>query len=283
MRAVQSVYNKKSSICLSGKIMFIHTLAFRQLLSSALALILLLILGESFHTDILTLGLSALTGISTAACMLSGLMAMQSGTIVLVNLFSMAGLLIPCVFGVFMFGENISCPQIVGLVLFLISAYLLIGCSKKIYRNFSWRTALLLAVSMVSNGITMLSQKMFSFYVHNVSVSLYTFYSFAIAGVLLIFLLFALSKKQKTDIRMLPPSLLGYSIALSVALFAISQCATMAASKMPSVILFTLSDGGGLIISSGVAAAMFHEKLNFSSVSGIICGMLSLIIINAFR
>ena len=74
-------------------------------------------------------------------------------------MFGTAGLIIPCICGVFLFGETMSAMQLVGIAVFFISAWLLIQSSKQIYPHFSLKTFALLAVVLVSNGLTMLLQK----------------------------------------------------------------------------------------------------------------------------
>ena len=68
---------------------------------------------------------------------------------------------------------------------------------------------------------------------------------------------------------------------MSVAVFIINQLATLSTAIVPPVILFTFINGGSTIIGAIVAAVCFHEKLTLRSITGIILGVLSMIIIKA--
>ena len=68
---------------------------------------------------------------------------------------------------------------------------------------------------------------------------------------------------------------------LSTAVFIINQLATLATAIVSPVILFTFINGGSTIIGAVVAALMFKEKFATRSVTGIVLGVLALIIIKA--
>ena len=281
MRFIQSTCEKKSSNYLSEKKDYFHYGAFRQTVSALFALALLLFAGDGLVFDLPTVLLSVLTSFSLTICMFCALAAMKSGTVVLVSMFSGAGLLVPCIAGIFLFHETIGVFQCIGLLFFFVSAYLLIGSSKKIYTNFSMQTLLLIIGAMLFNGLTMLSQKMFSYYVPHGNVSLYSCLSFGFAGIALYLLLFFQSVQSKRKISPLSKPILLYGTLLSFAVLVISQLATILSSTLSSAVLFSLINGGGTIIASIVAAILFHEKLTKKSVLGIIIGISSLIIIKA--
>ena len=76
-------------------------------------------------------------------------------------------------------------------------------------------------------------------------------------------------------------NVLAFGAVLSVAVFIINQFATLAASIVPSVVLFSFINGGSTIIGAVVAAIFFKEPLNFRSIFGITLGISSLILIKA--
>ena len=192
------------------------------------------------------------------------------------------GLLIPCIAGIFMFAEKMKLMQLAGIALLIFSGWLLIGYSKKQTGAFTFKTLLLLIGSMLSNGTIMLSQKMFSKYLPDMSASVFSFYTFSLlgAGMLAGLIINSFSKANRTEIKTVPRKLFLYGTILSVILFAINQLATVAAKNVPSAVMFPINDGGATIISALTGACFFKEKLTKRSAAGILLGITSLIIIN---
>lgn len=286
-RVVQNLLNKQCSNSITNNVMFLKFLSIRQFASALLALVLILFTAELTavaQADPLTLLFALLMAVSLAVNTFSGLWALKSGTMVLSSLFGTAGLFVPCIAGVFLFDERISLMQVVGLVIFIVAAYQLIGCSREIYKKFSAKTLVLLLVSMLSNGAVMLAQKMFSFYVEGGNAGAFNFYGFFLSAVLSLagFLLFrgrAVHQAKAVETH-IPAKIVLFGLGLSAAVFVISQASTVAAATIPSVVLFPVSDGGGMIICALVSAFVYGEKLTKKSVIGLILGFLSLIIIN---
>ena len=282
MKFVQKLYNKKTSMMIAGAVQYLGYGAYRYILSGAMALALMLITGGSGDIGPMSFAISALGALALTISIYCSLEAMKSGAIILVSLASSAGLLLPCIFGIFMFDEPMSTWQFIGIGLLLVSAYLLAGYSKRLTGSFTTKTLLLLLGGMLSNGLIMIAQKMFSKYLPDTSVSIFSFLSFGIAGAaMLIMLLPRLIKKEgRKKLASLPAAAWGYGAILSVALLIINQLATLAGRVIPSAIMFPINDGGGTIIAALTASVCFGEKLTPRSVAGLALGIVSLIIIN---
>lgn len=280
-RIAQHLCNKESSEEIKNIVTFVHYGAFRQIISAVLAFFLILIMRNGFHCDLPTVIIAGISSLMLIASMGCNIMVLKSGTIALASLFSTAGLLVPCIAGIFLFGQPMSVGQWAGVALFIISAYFLISSSGKIYHGFSWKTFLLLLGVMLSNGITMLAQQMFSHYVPNGDVSVFSLLSFGIGGILMLSLLPITARTEQAPILKLSNKLIGYGIALSSAVFIINQLATLATALVPPAILFSFINGGSTVIGTVVAAICFKEKLTLKSVIGVALGVASLIIIKA--
>ena len=227
-------------------------------------------------------GISALGALALALNIYFSLESLKHGVMVLSSLAGSAGLLIPCIAGIFMFAEKIKLMQFAGIALLIFSGWLLIGYSKKQTGAFTFKTLLLLIGSMLSNGTVMLSQKMFSKFLPDMSASVFSFYTFSLlgAGMLAGLIINSFSKANRTEIKTVPRKLFLYGTILSVILFAINQLATVAAKNVPSAVMFPINDGGATIISALTGACFFKEKLTKRSAAGILIGITSLIIIN---
>ena len=281
-RVVQHICGKNTSNSITGISCFIQYCSYSNILSAILGLLLILVVKNGFNCNLSTFLISCFSGIMLAASSGFSLAAMKSGTVALTSLFGTAGILVPCIAGIFLFGQPMSWGQWGGIALFFVAAYLLIGSSAKIYSGFSLKTFLFLVGAMLSNGFTMLAQQMFTFYVPNGEVSVFSFLSFCVVGVLLLILACIRTKGEQKVQYKLSPKLLVLGAVSSVVVFIINQLATLSTSLVPPAILFGFINGGSTIIAAIVAAVCFREKLTLRTIFGIAIGVISLIIIKAF-
>lgn len=295
MKFLQTLFNKKTSNLLSARATYLWYGAFRYTLSAVLALGLVFLLHDGSRIVTAATFLPALLGAAALALSLvCTLAAMKNGAVVLCTLAGAAGLLIPTIGGIFWFHEALSAWQIVGIGLFFVSAYLLTGYSKKLYAAFSFKTGILLILSMLSNGAVMLAQKLFAQKASGASVSMFSFLMFGLTAVFYLVCATAFSLMHKigreTDetkevaytqksAGWLSPQLLGYGAVLSVSLLVINQLSTVLAGQLSSVVLFSVNDGGGMMIAAVTAAIFFREKLTLRSGVGIAIGLGALFLI----
>ncbi len=278
-RVAQHLCNKKTSNEIRELPVFIHYAAVRQILSALLAVLLIIIARNGFHCDFRTVLIAAFSGLMLVLNMACSITALKSGTIALNSLFNTAGLLVPCFAGIFLFNQPMSFGQWIGLAVLFVAAYLLIGSSKSIYKGFSAKTLLILLGGMLSNGCIMLAQEMFSHYVPDGSVSVFSFFSFGILGLFLTVLTPITYRRSHREIAKLSPSLIRYGVILSLTVFIINQLVTLSASLIPPAVLFAFVNGGSMMIGAIVAAVKFHEKLTVKSAIGIMLGLAALIMI----
>lgn len=286
-RVVQAVFSKRSSNEIRNLPMVIGYSAYRMLLSALMAILLILIAGGGFRMPGLTLPIAVFSGIMLFCSSMCSIFAMKTGSVSLCSLFATAGLLIPCFAGIFLFDQPIRPMQWVGIGIFFFSAVLLIGSSRKICADFSKKTILLLIGSLLSNGCTMLAQQMFTKYVPDGDVSMFSFLSFGTIGLLCTFVFAVLCFRRRAEDG-IPADwrqnkiLLLCGFALAVAVFFINQLATLSTALVPPVILFTFINGGDMMISTLIAAILYHERLTPQSVAGVLSGIGALIIVQAF-
>lgn len=305
MRVVQSVFTKKSAEKVpQNMIGYLKYTAIYQGVSAAVAGILLLteIVGTKALISVPETALYAgLSGTALAICCMCTIYCLETGTLVLNSVFSTAGLLIPTVASIFLFNETLVWYQWVAIAAFMLGAYLLIGDSKSIYGKFTLKTFFVLLLSLITNGVTMLLQKLFAENVDGGSVSLFSFVTFA-AGVIFVAIAMGFAYciyktklkngtiKQENDksFTLFPvdsdkikidKKLYLYGGILGLALFVINQLATMAAPLISAVALFAMINGGATVISAVVGAVLFGEKIKVKTIIGIIVSIGSLILL----
>lgn len=281
-RVVQHLYNKKASNMVSGLTQLFQYSGFRQCISAVLALGLILLGGNGFSFDLKTIGLSVLSGLMLTISMSCSLYAMKSGMVALVSLFGTAGLIVPCIAGVFLFEIPVGIMQWAGIALFMIAAYLMIMGSKQAVSGFSFKTLILLTITLLAEGGTMLAQQMFAQYVPDGNVSVFSFLSFGMPAIVMFAVLPIISKATCEEIQPLSKPLIIYGILLAAVILIINQLATLATAIVPPVILFTFINGGSTVIAAVVAALVYKEKLTVRSLAGIILGVVALVIIKTF-
>lgn len=283
LRVPQNFSSKKTSGLVTNSQSYFLYGTYSYTLAGLIAFVMLLFDGMSGFS-LPAVGISALGAVSLAVSLFCSIEALKSGVMVLAAMAGSAGLLLPCIAGIFMFNEPMKPMQFIGIALLIFSGWLLIGYSKEQTGSFTPRTLLLLIGSMLSNGSVMLAQKMFSKYLPDTSVSIFSFLTFGLIGIGMFIGLVPslLSQSGRAKIAAVPKPVFLYGTISSIILLAINQLATLAGRNVPSAIMFPINDGGATIITAITAAVFFKEKLTVRSVCGLILGIGSLIVINLF-
>ncbi len=283
LRVPQNFSSKKTSGLVTNSQSYFLYGTYSYTLAGLIAFVMLLFDGMSGFS-LPAVGISALDAVSLAVSLFCSIEALKSGVMVLAAMAGSAGLLLPCIAGIFMFNEPMKPMQFIGIALLIFSGWLLIGYSKEQTGSFTPRTLLLLIGSMLSNGSVMLAQKMFSKYLPDTSVSIFSFLTFGLIGIGMFIGLVPslLSQSGRAKIAAVPKPVFLYGTISSIILLAINQLATLAGRNVPSAIMFPINDGGATIITAITAAIFFKEKLTVRSVCGLILGIGSLIVINLF-
>ncbi len=283
LRVPQNFSSKKTSGLVTNSQSYFLYGTYSYTLAGLIAFVMLLFDGMSGFS-LPAVGISALGAVSLAVSLFCSIEALKSGVMVLAAMAGSAGLLLPCIAGIFMFNEPMKPMQFIGIALLIFSGWLLIGYSKEQTGSFTPRTLLLLIGSMLSNGSVMLAQKMFSKYLPDTSVSIFSFLTFGLIGIGMFISLVPslLSQSGRAKIAAVPKPVFLYGTISSIILLAINQLATLAGRNVPSAIMFPINDGGATIITAITAAIFFKEKLTVRSVCGLILGIGSLIVINLF-
>ncbi len=284
-RVIQAIFNKQAGNETKTTASLLGFTTYQTAIAAILGLLVVVLGGNGFDIDIKTVLIASFSGITLFFSVFFGIGAMKSGTVSLSSMFGTAGLIIPLIAGVFIFNQPVRPLQWAGVVIFFISAWLLIGSSKAIFGNFSFKTFLLLIGTLVSNGGTMLAQQAFTAFVPDGDVSVFSFLSFGITAVLgyLIYLFVRTKKQENAETSKKSRKVLVISgIALAVAVFLINQAVTLSTTLLSPVMLFTFANGGGTIITAITAAVIYNEPLTKRSILGIALGVLSLVVIKCF-
>lgn len=283
VRVIQQYASKRSSMLIPSSLYGnVKYFMLSKLFAAAFAMILLTVGNEWARIDLPTVLISTASGIMLVLGSVCGLYAIRSGTMALSSLFATAGLLVPCITGIFLYGETMSLWQWLGVLLFFASSYLLIGAGKRANGSFGFKTVLLLIGSLLSNGIVMLLQTVFSREMEDGSVTAFSFLSFILPALILLVAMGGMKLKNPSACtERISKKLLLIMLLSSLALFIVNQLSTTATALVEPVILFTLINGGNTVIAAVMAAVLFKEKFTVRSAIGILLGVVALVIVKA--
>ncbi len=236
---------------------------------------------SSLKVDIATLGISALSGITSSIFVVSWIISIKKGAYMMMDVFLMLGMIIPLTGSSIIFSESISPMQWLGLTLLMTAVIIMCSYNNTIKGKMGISSFVLLIICGLANGFTDFSQKLFMEYSENVTIATFNFYTYVFSTIILLIFFVFFSVKDGEDKKTVNiKSFIGYIIVMSVCLFLNSYFQTKAAGYLPSAQLYPLSKGGSLILSSLMSAILFKERLTVKAVIGILMSFVALLIIN---
>ncbi len=188
-----------------------------------------------------------------------------------------AGMIIPCVIGHFFWNEPIGIFAFLGILLTVASALLLKDAPKGTSK-FQAAGVLIGVIIFGASGGVMVLQKLMGLYFAEQSVNAYNFYSFIFAALLLSF--FSIPKKGTSSEKPNLKKMLLCGGGSAVSLCVISLVMTKLAGKVPSVLMFPLFNGLGIILVCIGSVFVFREKLTPKKLLGLFLGVLGLCLVN---
>ncbi len=294
MRVAQKVCSKKVSAEVQGKTFF-HYGGYYNLLSALFSLITLFVVGFKGF-DFPTVLCALATAVCLAVELFASIEALKGASLIVCQMFSVGALFIPCIVGVFFFGEPMSVWQWVGLLLFLVAMYFMVSPTKEkektTTKRITAKTIGMLVITLLAGGGTMVAQKAFAKIVPNGNVATYSFLMFALNAVIL-YACYAgsifLGKKKASvsqtqeiakEKKVLSKTLLVCGLILGLAVFVINMLVAELGKSVDSAILFSVSYAISIIITILVGAIYYKEKITFKNVMGVALCVSALAIIN---
>ena len=186
-----------------------------------------------------------------------------------------AGMLVPCLIGHFFWKEKLGLLAFIGILFTVLSAVFLKGGDKKQGKKDAVGVLCGVAVFLTSGGV-MVAQKLMGLCFSGESVAAYNLYSFLLAFLLLSPLAVRGHREEKPFRKSTVLCALGSAVSLCV----ISLVMTSLAGAVPSVILFPLFNGSGIILVSLGSVLVFKEKLTRKNLVGLFLGVLGLCLVN---
>lgn len=305
---------KKSSTHTKGNFVIFRYSLYTSAFSVVVGIILTLFDGANFRMDTPAILSALLFGSMIALSSIVTVYSYKIATVALTTMCNTISVIIPCIFGVFLFQEAFTLGKGIGIVLFFISAYLLISPNKnkeKESKPFTFKTLLVCCALVIANGFGSISMQLFSNYSVGVSVSAFMLYSHAFASLIIgtVVLVMIIKRKKSVSLSALqensntfieselalsqdvvpqptegkfPKILFLFGCGSTVISFFINQVNTIITPLIPAAILFPSLKGGALIMSALVGWSIFKEKLSLKNIIGIALCLSALIVLNLF-
>lgn len=236
--------------------------------------------------DWLMLVIAAVSGIASAAFVVSWLLSVKSGAYMMVEIFLLLGVAVPIVLCKIFFGAEIDVWQIIGLAVLLVSVFIMCTYNVSLKGKLRVGSILLLILCGLANGLADFSQKWFVQVYPKGSAAAFNFYTyvFAAATLLIAYFVFRAADKKgpvkpRSPIAVVKPIAI-YVLIMAVCLFANSYFKTLAASYLEPIVMYPLNQGGAVVLSLLMSALLFKEKINWKCIVGIILAFVALLMIN---
>lgn len=247
----QNVFRRKYAKGVSG-----GDFTFNALMSLFATVYFFISAGE-LHFDASILPYSILFAVCCGVTMIAILVAVREGSYALTNMIISYSLVIPTLYGPVFLGEKISAFAIVGLVVLLVSLYLVRGPRDEAAsaKNLKWIIALVLAFA--ANGMCSVSQKIQQ--VGQMGNYKNEFMIVAMAILTLFFIVAALVREREVIVRLRTnavwPSACGILNGLS------NHMVLVLTGMMSTAIYFPLLSASSLVISFILSLTVYKEKL----------------------
>lgn len=306
--------NKTSSNHTKDKTVLFRYCLYTASVGAVIGFILLLFDGANFHLDTPAILASILFGAMIALCQLVTFYALSITTVAIATMCNTASVLIPTLFGIAVFKEDFTIGTGIGIVLFLVAAYLISAKNNASteQKPFTLKTLFACLGVFISNGFGSVSMQLFSRYSVGVKESGFMFYSYFITSLILLVFVSIILLKTKKSLALSAPlqgetqselaatnlqpqeqsnansnRLATFSKALfllgfisTVLGFFINQVNTVIAPHIPAAVLFPSLKGGALIMGVLVGWIIFKEKLSVKNIVGVVLCIAALIILN---
>ncbi len=236
------------------------------------------------------LGISALSGISTAVFVVSWLLSVRTEAYMMIDVCLLTGVIIPMALCAILYGESITLWQWIGIAVLMLAGYIMCTYNAGLKGRMKLSTILLLFLCAAGNGFADFSQKMFVKANSGIDVAVFNLYTyiFATLALLLCFPIFRAKDKRSvaqngesfsSPIAVVKP-IVGYVSVMALCLFLNSYFKTAAAQYLTATQIYPIVQGGSLVCSMLMAHFLFKEKINLRAVVGIVLCLAALLIIN---
>ncbi len=257
----------------------------RMLLCIVISLVFTLISENAFSAFTLSpkvILICLLSGISMAGFVVTWVLSVQRGAYMMVEISLLLGVLVPMLCCSFLYSEEIKAVQWAGLAILAAATYIMTTYNRSRRGKMSVGTVILFVMCGCFSGVSDLSQKLFVHEIPEIGVSCFNLFTYTASSAVLLICWILSSRKEENrqDVKKFLAGVFPYLCVMSVCLFLNSFFKTLAASALPSAVMYPMSQGGSMILSLAMSALFFGEKITWRSALGASLAFIALIVMN---
>ena len=279
---VKGYCGKRTGGHLSGSLHAMRATVLRMLLCTLIGFVMLLLDGgiHAILPNTRSLVIFAVSGASTALVVISWLISVKESAYMMLDVSLMLGATVPIVLGLLLFDEKVSLLQWLGLCILVGATVLMISYNNSVKTKMTAKALLLLFVCGLSSGLADFSQKWFVEEFSDVPVSVFNLYTYAFCAIFTLIALLIVSKKENDAPAFPTKRVFPFILVMAICLFLNSYFKTVAAKTLDAALLYPLSQGATLILSSLMSVFFFKERLTLKGILGITLCFVGLVVIN---
>lgn len=210
-------------------------------------------------------------GICYSASFLCFMYAIKEGSLALTSLALSYSLVIPTLFGILFLGEDLTALSVIGIMLLLISLYLI--NYEKGEKKITVKWIIYTLITALGNGGCMVFMKL-----QQTNQNFQYRNEFMVTGLLIVivtsFIFTIIHNRDKIRLCIKPVIILPVACGLANAL---GNYCSLKLSPLPVSFVSPICSAGGILGTAAISLLIYKERFNAKQVSGIILGTLSVI------
>lgn len=283
--AAKGYCGKRTSGRVSGTAEAMLANTIRMCLCIVIGFVLLLLQGQvaQLKVDGLALLIMVGSGITTSAFVVSWIVAVKRSAYMLLDVFLMMGVLVPMLLCKWLFSEQISGSQWLGLGILLAAVFIMCSYNAGIKGKLTLRSLGLLLFCGISNGLADFCQKSYTYLYPQGNAAVFNFYTYVISGVFLAVCWWLFRKREGGPCRTVKETvfpIFGYVAVMALCLFANTYFKVLAARELSATQLFPFVQGVAIGTSTFMSAVFFKEKITPRCVFGLLLAFAGLLVMN---
>lgn len=208
-------------------------------------------------------------------CTMCGVLAIANGPLSITTLVVSYSLMLPTLYGLLFLGDPITPGLIFGIVLLVISLFLVTKKNKEAPLTLKWGIYALL--TFIGNGMCSVVQKMQQDVFDGAYKNEFMIVAYVLAAVA--FVILALCKERKT---MAHTAKTAWHLAILCGAMngMVNLFILILQGRMPLSVMFPLVSAGGIVVTYLISKFVYKEKLTALQFVGFLLGIASVVLLN---
>lgn len=270
---VQTVLKKQYSLrCKDGDYFF-------SALVSLFALFFFLFTSEKVSIEARILPYSFAFSITYALATVYALMALKIGSLAITSLIMSYSLIIPTIYGFLFLGESIKVSKIVGILILMISLFLVrnksIEVESKVKLNAKW--IVYIAIAFISNGMCSVIQNAQQRKFNGAENRIFMIVALAIST--LILLIISLVFERDKMVNTFKKGMV-WAASCGICNGTTNLLVMLIIATVASSVFFPVLSASQLVLIFVISVFIYKERFIARQIVGIICGLVSIVLLN---